>query len=392
MYDPQVVIDDNLAAKTRELTANAKSELDIIRAIGNYVQNMQYIALDIGVGYGNGMRPRPSNEVMARGYGDCKNKANLMRAMLKVMKIDSYPVAIYSGDPNFVRKEFPSPEQFNHCIIAIRVSDSTNAPTVIKDEKLGRLLIFDSTDPYTAVGDLPDYLQGSYAVIVAGDNGGLVRMPLIPPEDALLDRKITVDLKDTGEISGKITEHASGQMSSLFRGEIRGLSPADYKKAIEGWLTRGATGAQLIDLTPTDKAAESVFDLDVDFRAPSYGQLMQNKLLVFKPVIVGRRFGVYLTDPKRANPIEIDSQAMKESIEFNLPPGFGVDETPDPINLDTPFGKYSTNYEVKGNKLIFTRSLVMNRALVPAENYASVKDFFTKIRSAEQSPVVLVKK
>jgi len=107
MYDPQVVIDDNLAAKTRDLTAGAKSELDVIRAIGKYVQDMQYIALDIGLGYGNGMKPRPSNEVFDRGYADCKNKANLMRAMLKVMKIEAYPIAIYSGDPSYVRKEWP---------------------------------------------------------------------------------------------------------------------------------------------------------------------------------------------------------------------------------------------------------------------------------------------
>ena len=37
---------------------------------------------------------------------------------------------------------------------------------------LGRLLIFDATDPYTSLGDLPDHEQGSYALIIAGQNGG----------------------------------------------------------------------------------------------------------------------------------------------------------------------------------------------------------------------------
>src|SRR5690606_28324525 len=126
---------------------------------GTFVQNLQYISIDIGVGYGNGYKPRPSSTVLARGYGDCKDKANLMGAMLKALKIDAYPVVIYSGDPNFVREAWPSPKQFNHCIIAVRVSDATKSPAVITDPKLGRLLIFDATDPYTPVGDLPDYLQ-----------------------------------------------------------------------------------------------------------------------------------------------------------------------------------------------------------------------------------------
>jgi hypothetical protein len=392
IYDPQVIVDDEVAAKARELTASAQTELDKIRAIGTFVQNLQYISIDIGVAYGNGFRPRSSALVLSRGYGDCKDKANLMRALLRALKIDAYPIAIYSGDPAFVREQWASPQQFNHCIIAVHVSDSTTAPTVINHERLGRLLIFDATDPYTPVGDLPDYLQGSYALLVANDNGGLIKMPQTPPEADLLERKIDVDLKDTGEISGKISERASGQMASAFRREIRELSAPDYKSAIEGWLTRGATGAQLINIAPKDRASEEGFDLDVDFRAPMYGQLMQNRLLVFKPVVVSRRHGVYLTEPKRTNPIELDSAAVKESIVFNLPAGFTVDETPDPVNLDTSFGKYSTTYEVKGNKLVFTRSLVTNRSLIPVEKYAAVKDFFTKIRDAEQSPVVLVRK
>ncbi|HEX8639488.1 MAG TPA: DUF3857 domain-containing protein, partial [Pyrinomonadaceae bacterium] len=92
MHDTQVVIDDNVATKARELTANAKTELEKIRAIGSYVQNMQYISIDIGVGYGNGYRPRSSSLVLARGYGDFKDKANLMRAMLRVLIIEAYPI------------------------------------------------------------------------------------------------------------------------------------------------------------------------------------------------------------------------------------------------------------------------------------------------------------
>lgn len=392
LYDPQVVIDDNIAAKARDLTANAKTELEKIQAIGSYVQNLQYISIDIGVAHGNGYKPRPSNLVLSRGYGDCKDKANLMRALLKTLKIDAYPVAIYSGDPTFVRKEWASPRQFNHCIIAIKVSDATSAPTVMTHEKLGRLLIFDATDQFTPVGDLPDYLQGSYALIVAGENGGLAPMPVTPPESDLLERHITVNLNDAGAITGKISEKAIGQTSAYFRREHRGMSTSEFRKVIEGWLTRGATGAKLVNLDARDRQAQAGFDLDVEFSAPQYGQLMQNRLLVFKPVIVGRRNAVFLTEPKRTNPIELDSNAMRETVTFELPAGFIVDEVPSPVSLDTHFGKYSTKYETKEGKLVFTRSIVMNRGTIGADKYASVKDFFTKILDAEQSPVVLVRK
>ena len=392
IYDPQVIVDDAVAAKAQELTANAKTELEKIRAIGGYVQNLQYISIDIGIGSGNGYRPRPSNLVLNRGYGDCKDKANLMRALLKAVKIEAYPIAIFSGDPTFVRQEWASPAQFNHCIIAVKVGDSTVAPTIIRHETLGRLLIFDATDPDTSVGDLPDYLQGSYALIIAGEQGGLSQMPITLPETDLLERRIEADLTAEGNIKGTIREHANGQTSSTFRQEIRQLSVADYKKSLESWLNRGSTGAQLVKYSSTDKKADSAFDLDVEFSAPRYAQLMRNSMLVFKPVIVSRRNALYLTENTRKYPVMVNSQSIRETSVFTLPQGFVVDEVPDAVNLETPFGKYSTTYEVKDGKLYFTRSLIMTRTTVPVDKYNSVRDFYAKMREAEQSPVVLLRK
>lgn len=392
MHEPQVIVDDNIAAKARDLTANSKTELEKIRAIGTFVQNLQYISIDIGVGHGNGYRPRSSTTVLNRGYGDCKDKANLMRALLRSLKIEAYPIAIYSGDPTFVREQWPSPKQFNHCIIAVKVSDSTYAPTVITHAKLGRLLIFDATDQFTSVGDLPDYLQGSMALIAAGENGGLERMPITPPDTDLLERNIEASISSEGVLTGKITERALGQVSTSFRRETRELSAAQYRKAIEGWLTRGATGAQLVDLKYSDTAGDSRFDLAVDFNTPRYGQVMQGRLLIFKPVVVGRRRGVYLTEPKRSSPIEMDSSSLRETAIFTIPAGFGVDETPAAVDLESDFGKYSISFEVKGDKLTLKRSLVLRRMAIPANKYEAVRSFYSKMLEAEQAPVVLIKK
>src|SRR4029079_14816711 len=113
-------------------TAIGKTELDKIRAIAKDVQSIQYISIQTGVGRGGGYRPHASTEVFAKSYGECKDKANLMRAMLKVVGIDAVLVSIYSGDPNYVQANWPSPHQFNHCIIAVKVSDQTQANTIIQ--------------------------------------------------------------------------------------------------------------------------------------------------------------------------------------------------------------------------------------------------------------------
>ena len=392
LHDPQSIPNDALVEKVRQLTSNAKTELEKIRAIGSFVQSIHYISIDIGVSRGGGMRPHPAMEVFAKSYGDCKDKANLMRAMLKVLGITAYPVVIYSGDSEYVREEWASPNQFNHCIVAIRVSDETQVATIITHPKLGRLLIFDATDDDTPVGDLPVQEQGSLALIVAGDAGSLVRMPVTPAETNLLDRRVEASLAADGGLSAVIQEKATGSWAVGYRSEFRHLSRPDYQKAIEGWITSGASAARVTKVDPRDDSVAGRFDLGIDFTAPAYAQLMQNRLLVFKPAIVSRRESLFLTEAKRKHPVVLRSTAYSESVSVSLPAGFVVDEMPDAVKLDTSFGSYATTYEVKDGQLLFTRKLVQHAATIPVEQYNSVRSFFEKIRAAEQAPVVLARK
>jgi hypothetical protein len=392
LTDPQAAPDDAVASKARQLTASARTELERIQMIGRYAQGINYVSIQIGTGRGGGYRPHAAAEVFAKSYGDCKDKANLMRAMLKAVGIDSYLVCIYSGDPTFVREEWPSPHQFNHCIIAVKVSDSTQAASVIKHPTLGRLLIFDPTDDNTPVGDLPDHEQGSFALVIAGEAGALMRMPTTPPELNRTERSAEVSLEADGAINALVSEKSFGQAAVSERRRFRGLSRPDYTKMIEAWITRGATGASVSKIEPTDGAEQGRFGLEVEFKAPRYAQLMQGRLLVFKPAIISRRESLFLTEGARKHAVVLEPHAYTETVKIKLPEGFQVDEVPDAVSLSAPFGSYKTSYEFKGEHLHFTRSLVLQGATIPATDYAKVRGFFEKIRAAEQSPVVLVRK
>jgi hypothetical protein len=389
LSDPQVTLDDNIAGKARELTANSKTELEKIRAIARYIQGLQYISIQIGMGR---FRPHAATEVFAKSYGDCKDKANLMRTMLKAVKINSYPVLIFSGDPTYVREEWPSPTQFNHAIIAVQVSKETEAPTVIEHPKLGRLLIFDATDDNTTVGDLPFYEQGSFALVAAGEQGALLRMPTTPPEANRLERQAEVVLTREGGITAKVKERSQGQAAVSERGIFRALSRSDYTKMVETWVTTSASSAKVNKIEPTDDRMEGRFALDVDFTAERYAQSMQNRLLVFKPAIVSRLDALALTKSSRKAPVVLKSNAFTETVRVQLPEGFEVDEVPDALKIETPFGNYTATYEVKAGQLLFTRTLSMRAMTIPVEQYQAVRSFFERIRATEQAPVVLAKK
>jgi hypothetical protein len=150
--------------------------------------------------------------------------------------------------------------------------------------------------------------------------------------------------------------------------------------------------AKVNKVEPVDDRTEGRFALDVDFTAERYAQTMQDRLLVFKPAIVSRLEALSLTKSSRKAPVVLKSNAFTETVRVQLPEGFIVDETPDPLKIETAFGNYTASYEVKEGSLLFTRTLYIRAATIPAEQYPAVRNFFERIRATEQAPVVLAKK
>jgi hypothetical protein len=392
LSDPQVVLNDAMISKAKELVAGTQSELGKIAAIARFSQEINYVSIQIGIGRGGGYRPHPATEIFAKAYGDCKDKTNLMRALLKAVGITSYPVSIFSGNRYYVREEWPSPQQFNHCIIAVKVSESIQAPAVVRHEKLGPLLFFDPTDSYTCLGDIPGHEQGSLALLVAGDAGGVLRMPMSPPEANRTERSLELELLADGSIQSRVHEEMTGEAATIARAQFRELAQDAYSRMIERWISGTVRGAKVSKIDFQADKAGGRTALDVQFAAERYGQLMQGKLLIFNPTIVSRRDSVDMTEPLRKLPIVVDSEAFSETLQLKLPAGFVVDEMPDPVDLKAAFGSYHTECSSKEGNLTYRRSLTLSNAVLPAAQYGEIRKFFVSIRDSEQSPVVLMKK
>lgn len=391
LQEPQAWPTPELTATVQRLSSNAESEIEKIRAIGHYAQSIQYISIQTGIGRGGGYKPHTAGEIFAKSYGDCKDKVTLMRAMLKVAGIASYPVAIYSGDPFYVRESWPSPQQFNHAIIAISVSDTTPRAASVEHPALGRLLFFDPTDPDTSVGDLPQQLQGSFALIAAGEKGGLVRIPTIPPDTDELQRQTDLVLSPDGTIEATMEENSIGQAAAAMRAEFRLGSPSDFVKRIERWISRTVPGASITKVDPIQKPGEDAFTLRAEFEGRRYAQIMNNRLMVFKPAIVGRRTGFSFNETSRKYPIVIGSDQATDTFRIKLPEGFKVDELPDAAKMETSFGSYSFNFEVANGMLVFTRKISMRSTVIPSDQYSEVRSFFQRLYAAEEAPVVLIR-
>lgn len=379
---------DAIAAKARSLVEGATSDLDKIRAIGKFTQQLNYVSIQVNLAKGGGYRPHAAAESFQKLYGDCKDKANLTRAMLKAVGLTAYPVAIYSGDRTHAREDWPSLSSFNHAISAIRVSADTQSPAILDHPKLGRLLFFDPTDPYVAPGFLPGHEQGSLALLGAGDDGGLVRIPAGAAVAAEHDRQVEAVLSSTGTISGKFTEiHQGGELGDAIS-EYRGTPHDEFVKDVDRWITTSVSGATSTGIEAREANGQLV--LEGHFTSDRYVQRPQNGMMVFRAGLL--RHGDYrLREKTRKYPVVMDTDALHETVRIELPKDFKVDELPDPVSLRSDFGKFEATWVAKDGNLVFQRTLEIQAQTVPPPRYQELKMFLDAVYAAENAPVVLMK-
>ncbi len=368
LAEPQGEVTPEMAAKVRELTAGLASDYDKVRAIGHYVQKFRYVEIAMDLSNYGGARPHPAPQVFAKQYGDCKDKANLMRALLKSAGIPSYWVIIFSGDRTFVKKEWPSPSQFNHMILAVQISPATKTPTAF-ESPVGRVLLFDPTDNKTPMGDLPYYLQDSYALICAGARGDLVRIPVLTPDANLLTQTVEASLDAAGSIKASVASESTGQTARRERGLAEG-TPEQYKSAMENYLSYYVKGVSVSDVNTHDAYDQNRFTTSLKVSSDHYAQSMQSRMLVFNVAVVEPMANRFPAVKERKEPIILNGKVYRKHVAMKLPDGFTIDEMPSPLTTKTAFAQFTVAYRQEPGQLVMDEELRTETVTLPASRYA----------------------
>jgi hypothetical protein len=387
LAEVSAAIEPAVAAKAKELTASATTEAERIAAIARYVQGLQYISIQTGMGRGGGYRPRAPGLVLARGYGDCKDKANLMRALLGAVGIRAHLVLIYAGDRRYVRRDWPSPQQFNHCIIAIALTEAAPAWTTLAHPEAGRVLFFDPTDPYGALGDLPDSEQGSLSLLAMPGGSDLVAAPTNAAEiDG--DHSIEATLQAGGRLSGRVSLTWRGQAAVDARARLTALSAAEYRDALEARFRQLLPGAGVGQVETRDDRAARAVSVTFQIEAPSVARPLAG-LVVVPPVSAATLALPEVESDTRRHPIDLTGYRYRERVRIALPAGFAVDELPAPVALERSAGKYARHWRVENGRLEGERTLELAEVRLPAGSAAEVRAFTREAREADAQPIVL---
>ncbi|MFL6193018.1 MAG: DUF3857 domain-containing protein [Thermoanaerobaculia bacterium] len=151
----------DLAAFLRAAGGPAPSEMETIqRLLARVSDEVRYTGVELGEG---GLIPRKPAETLRRKFGDCKDKAALLTALLRASDIPAYVALLNAGeDAQDVEESLPGFGLFNHAIVVVPGSPA---------------IWIDPTDPYARAGELPVGDQGRLALIASPTATGLTRTP-----------------------------------------------------------------------------------------------------------------------------------------------------------------------------------------------------------------------
>jgi hypothetical protein len=376
--------------QTRAIVADAKDPLERISRLAGYVQHgIRYVAIEIGIG---GYKPHAAQDVLASGYGDCKDKVTLLSTMLREVGIDSYYV-LMNTDRDYVSADFPTPLDFDHVILAIRLPNDTVVPEkypILANEKLGRLLLFDPTDNFTPLGYLPSSLQSNYGLLVSDVQGELVKVPLMHPSANHLSRMGTIALDSMGNLNGTIEELRTGPYATEIRRRLMGVTKKQFQKVFQDMLADLIDGALLTSAGMSDLGDNSdIFSLKYQFTAPAYAQRIGG-LLFFRPCVLGRKESDLLEDKPRKQPVEFAYAASEsEIVKITLPSEYVLEEMPQSVKYDYGFASYKSQTKIAEHTLQYNRVYEIRDVKIPLNRVNDLKKLYRQIAQDERAYTIL---
>jgi transglutaminase-like putative cysteine protease len=390
LASPRTETATDIAVFSRSLGGDSTDFMARIAKVADYMQEkIRYVGIEIGVG---NLQPHSAEDVFKNQYGDCKDKATLLISMLDSLGIRATWVLV-DTHRGFIDPGTPSIFG-NHAIAAIEIPkgyDNPRLEAVVTARTGKRYLIFDPTNEYVPIGQLPVYLQGGYGVLVAGLDSQVIELPVLKPDLDVTDRSAKFDLSEDGTLKGDVTVTHSGPSSWNLRYRLTMSSDKERRENLEQSLR-----SDFSTFTLNSEDFKNVRNLDqqlvtqYDVTAPSYAKTAGSLLLV-RPRIVGSDSEA-LNDKPRVYPINFESLGTwRDSFDVKIPDGYTVDEVPDPVSVDVGFATYHSEVKAAGDTLHYSREYVLKKLALAPDQYGELKNLEDKITTDENSTAVLKK-
>lgn len=367
---------DGMKSMVDNIVKGKATEIEKVEAIYYWVQqNIKYIAIEDGLG---GFRPRGSNTVFTRRYGDCKDMSNLIHNMLNLVDIPSNLAWIGTTSIPYSHKEVPTPMTDNHMICTYKNNN--------------KYYFLDATDQYNKFGIPTSHIQGKEALVNKGVNDfELVNVPVVPSKINHMSDSLFINI-DGSRLNGTGQAVYSGYNKIPVANSLENMNEENKKTFLNMLLKKGNNKFKL-NSVETKNVSEKNEDLIInyDFSIDDYIITASDEIYLnphFDKELENDLIDISTTHKDIHNTYK---RSTSNKYYINIPDQFTVTYLPENSAYKNEDFGYSINYQLKDNRIYIHQEVEINTLQIKMEQFESWNTMIRGLFSAYKESVVLGK-
>ena len=354
LIKPQFKLSPELENVVSQLVARHPNKLDRVAEIDELVlKSTRYVAQEFGV---YGFKPYPVAQTYARRFGDCKDKASLIVALLRAAGIDAQIALVRTQRLGQILAQPASAAVFDHAIVYVPEFD----------------LWLDGTAEFAQLRELPVADQGALALTVDLDGNAILRhTPRSTAEDNYSRRTINAQLDADGTI------HFSGATY------VRGEDAPELRRQLE---VREAKLGYVRDRLAQVLPAVEIHDVEAPIGSNEAVSLsFSGDLSVYRghhaatlPSSWMERNYVAALAPSITRTQDLLLEApwtTEEEIHVQLPGGAKVSALPADKIVVTEFGQAELRYRVDGREIVILSTVKFLQTRIAGSRFPAFRAF-----------------
>lgn len=365
------------------------SQVDTINLLlARLGREVRYTGIELGEG---GLNPRAPGETLKRKFGDCKDKAALLTALLRSLDIPAYVALLNAGeDEPDVEESLPGLGAFNHAIVMV-----PGNPAVW----------IDPTNSFARAGELPVQDQGRLALVASPTASGLVRTPESTSADNREVETREIYLSDLGGARVVETTDYWGSQEQELRESYADADRKSLRDALEEYVSDAYLADSLTDLDysePTDLSQPFRLRLEADGAARGTTDVREAAVAIFLSAFTERLPAEVVgaeeeTDDEEAEAAPqprvhdyVFSRPLQLEVRYRIQPPAGFSVRPLPALRKRRFGTATLDESYSAGKDGVVEAVlrfdVGKRRLTPKE-FAALREGLQAL--SEEKPVMI---
>jgi tetratricopeptide (TPR) repeat protein len=359
------------------LTQGATTPEQKVRALYNFAANqVRYVGLEFGI---HSLKPHQAREVLMRQFGDCKDKATLLVALLAEVGIEAQVALVRTQDEGRLHDTVASLGVFNHAIAFV--------------PSLGWWL--DATAQRHGPRELPAADAGgtTLRIPLAGAPVGRVQLERLPEDEPAAHAR---------DEALQLTLHPNGSIDLDLQLTLRGLPAAQVRQRLDEAQTRKERieqdlAARFPGLRVTDVQVEGIAPLADEVRVkvrgkvPQWAQAAAGALTVLPLRAGGSHVQTLAELPKREHDLVLDHPTLETAtVRLVPPPGMSVPKLPAALELMGPAGtRFGLSARRDGAVLELNTRLQLSSRRLAARDYPALRTWLAAVDAALRGEVVV---